>query len=196
MAKLISFKQAVVGKGVCREPALVTLCELCVSQALSQLQDLPWLWYRQRKGPSPDALGLSSVSSTEALFFHWCKTQSVDFKHFLSCESFYLNICRGLTTISPSQPIEVLQHLIGKSLQPIRSSPPYCVTSPGTLLTHSSQPHGPSCYSSNMPVTHPPQSLCTGHSLCLIYSSSGHPYFLQVFAHMLPSRWGLMCPPI
>lgn len=41
MAKLISFKQAVVGKGVCREPALVTLCELCVSQALSQLQDLP-----------------------------------------------------------------------------------------------------------------------------------------------------------
>lgn len=43
MAKLISFKQAVVGKGVCREPALVTLCELCVSQALCQLQDLPWL---------------------------------------------------------------------------------------------------------------------------------------------------------
>ena len=45
-----------------------------------------------------------------------------------------------------------------------------------------------------MSATHSPQSLCTGCSLCPIYSSSRHPSLLPVFAHTLPLN-ELFCNP-
>lgn len=55
------------------------------------------------------------------------------FQTLFRLQSLCLNICRGRTTISPSQSLAVLRHHIEKSLQPTHSSPQDHVTSPATL---------------------------------------------------------------
>lgn len=61
-------------------------------------------------------------------------------------------------------------------------------------------PHWPSCSSSNAPRVVPPQSLCSGCSLCLDFSSLTYPHGslfhpLQVIAQMAPSPCCLPCSP-